>query len=993
MKYKITIAALVAILTSASSWLYDSYTSPVYQQKNYHNLFSSFGRADIYAMWTKIMLGDENGVIDMKQVMRTREAVASHSSEKGSADWLFWDELGPNFVGGRTRSIIRDNQAGNESIIYAGSVAGGVFVSYNFGEKWYGYSANMTNLNIGDMAQTANGTLFVGTGPGHDGSFGVGKLSSSGFRGDGLFRRSVDGTGKLTYTRIFGPSSSAPNQYSAFNRVIGHPTDANKLYCGTNSGLMVSANAQATSPTFFNGIIIGGNSVTSEIDDIAITPDGSTLYVAAGSTIYRLRDNGGSNVEYDSIITFTVGNGGVERMSLALSPENPNVIYAAIASNGSGTGCTFGVFQTRNGGATWVNIGPGGGSWDPYLSQNCQGGWDNCVAVFPNDPGKIILGGVSLWSWTESKTKPGTGGWSQLALTMGGGLTDTNYVHADKHRIMIVDSATIFIASDGGIAKSLDGGRTWGQNNNGYNVTQFYSVTAAFSVDLDSLGIGESELVAGGTQDNGTQLIGINFSRPDQAFEVLGGDGFDCDISNLANLLFATIYNGNVQRLTQGGAASTFWDSELENLCGTGCGPFYTRIAYWESPYVEETGDSVQYFAHGNINAGDTILYSAATGSVPMAWPAPKNLVDGDSLLLPDFTQTKLAFAAGASGASNRIYICRDGANLNTISPRWDLVADNQNSYPDNLTQSIFCMSFSADGNHLYLGSEGGGIYRVDNLLYGLDSASTDIRSSLSVLTCTKIAQISASYITSIAVDPNDANNIVVTVPGYSTGGKVWRINNAATCLSGQASVVNIGTNLPSGIPVYCSVISAHDKNTVLIGTEYGVYATADAFAGGIPAWHESYGLPKMAIYDMMQQTTQYLYGEGNIPVIVNKHYKHIYIGTHGRGFWKSSSLVGLPEEDKGNDRNARKEAASMKLYPNPVSGVALLEANLPASGQVNIDVYDLSGKVAASIKPGIMPKGKSRIEFNAGHLPNGTYVMMLKSGEEVLTTKFVVLK
>lgn len=1007
--YTFSIIGLIGLMTGGY-FATERYNTPKYQEKDYTGMMVQLGRADIAVMYRNMMLtGSVDGELDMKAVQKVQDALKNESSSKNPASDMYWFELGPNFIGGRTRALHRDNQPGNEQVLYAGAVAGGVWVTYNGGELWQGYNGDLPSNMIGDIGQTADGKLFVGTGPGHDG-IGSGKISSSGFIGSGLFRRVLDNNGGVTYEKVFGPDNnwtSGNTKYGQIHRVMGNPVDANKLYIGTNGGLMVSANAGATASevSFFNAIeITNGINYEGHIDDIQVSSDGKTVYAASRSgTIYRLTDNGGTNITLDKAITVPPGTGNVQRMSIGLAPSDNNILYSAIAAAGGLNNCTYGVYQSKDRGDTWTLIGPGGSAaFDPYRSAGCQGGWDNHMAVFPHDAGKIIVGGVSLWMWDESETAPGTGGWNLAALTIGGSLTDTNYVHADKHRIVIPDSLTVYVASDGGIGKSLDGGKTWGQNNNGFKVTQFYSVASAFGADVDSLNFLSTEQVVGGTQDNGTIFIGFNPLNPSAGQQITGGDGFGVAISSLANAAYSTIYGGRLFRNTPNGASGTFYNKELEDRCGAPnfCGPFFTRIALWEDPDVSKTYDSVKYFARGSaITAGDTIYYPSATNDVPVAWPAPKDLNPGDSIMLPDLVQVKLAFVAGPTSpnfsftSGNLVYITKDAGNFNKATADWYRVASPESSetFPDALPNAgVFTLEFSGDGNHLYMGAaSGGGIYRIDNLNEAYDSLTMDIRSDRCVLTCTRIANIpQAAYISDIAVDPNDPNNLVVTVPAYGGTNKVYRITNATTSNPG---VLPIQGSIPQGMPAYSALIADHDENTVIVGTEYGIYASDDVFSSSTPTWTHT-NAPLTAVYALDQQTLQYLYGSRQ-PKIENAHYRKVYAGTHGRGFWRTSSIVGIDEEDGGVSTAQKEKQIQFRIFPNPVRDITNFDVDMPVGQRASIEIYDLNGKLVVNLKDVMTKAGRQKIEFNASNLRNGTYIAALKAGDEVKVSKFVVMK
>ena len=162
-----------------------------------------------------------------------------------------------------------------------------------------------------------------------------------------------------------------------------------------------------------------------------------------------------------------------------------------------------------------------------------------------DDPGHILVGGVQLWEGRQApNSNPPKFGWSLIATTNGGPLSGYGfYVHADKHGIDIPSGNLVYMGTDGGVAKSTDGGFFWSQNNINYQTTQFYSLAIAPQNS-------PYEIVMGGTQDNGSLLVGFPIpslgDNPKYAFEVTGGDGFDCDISRVSSMVFTTSQNGTV---------------------------------------------------------------------------------------------------------------------------------------------------------------------------------------------------------------------------------------------------------------------------------------------------------------------------------------------------------------------------------------------------------------------------------------------------------------
>lgn len=81
-----------------------------------------------------------------------------------------------------------------------------------------------------------------------------------------------------------------------------------------------------------------------------------------------------------------------------------------------------------------------------------------------------------------------------------------------------------------------------------------------------------------------------------------------------------------------------------------------------------------------------------------------------------------------------------------------------------------------------------------------------------------------------------------------------------------------------------------------------------------------------------------------------------------------------------------RQDAAQLKLYPNPTTGVVTLESNLNAPEEVVL--YNFAGQVVARIAGGWI--ADEAIVFDTGHLPAGMYVIELRSRGEVIRENLI---
>ena len=77
---------------------------------------------------------------------------------------LKWSQAGPIYTAGRARNMVVDKT--NKSTLYVGSVSSGIFKSTNGGSLWAPLNDQGKVRNISYLAQSANSTLWVGTGEG-----------------------------------------------------------------------------------------------------------------------------------------------------------------------------------------------------------------------------------------------------------------------------------------------------------------------------------------------------------------------------------------------------------------------------------------------------------------------------------------------------------------------------------------------------------------------------------------------------------------------------------------------------------------------------------------------------------------------------------------------------------------------------------------------------------------------------------------------------------
>lgn len=889
------------------------------------------------------------------KVERTESALENFGGPKALN--LTWNSEGPVNQGGRTRSILIKKD--NPDNMWVGSVSGGIWRSSDRGENWSRIPAFEEEVIVSDIAQLGNGDIYVGTGSAFEGN--PGGDGGSEFFGRGLYHTSDNGQSFEKVDGTVPDTNSSTHPWTFINELVADPSDNNGMWIAHSGGLKYydASSGSMNSTSSFAGI---------EVYDISISSDGSKMLVVTGGGSIYLSTDGGNNFEELTGFDGELPSAG-RRAEVSISKTDDDYMYALMAEGGQGS--LQGVFMSKDGGSTWGEIaGQGGGGFQPfYNGLSHQGFYDNALSVRPGHPETIVIGGITFWKWKSQPTQFNqyAGNWSKLTTTNGFPATVPSYVHADVHEFAWKNSEELYIGTDGGVFYSSDGLNSFVPSNKNFVSTQFYSVD--FSPENQILG---------GTQDNGTQYLNRE-DRWDYATRVRGGDGFDCEISHMdPNVIFATIYGNQggpyVMRSEFGGSdMTTFLDSVSADLADD----FYSNIALYEDRYDSLSQDSLRYVNFDeqnptdtvNYQAGDTLHYESRTLNKEISTVLNQDLDFKDTIKLPDPVQSLFAFSGLSDpGGNYTVYLTRDALRLseNDVTGHGVL----------QLGSFVNCYEFSSNGDHLWVGTVDGNVYRVS----GLDSAYTE--SQFQNVVTTEEVHTDSRICTGISVDPNDEDHVALSFGTYGSSDKILESFDATQTNPTFNSIWDNSTNLSQGLlnmPVYDVLIEMEDPNVILAGTEYGVFATDDG--GNTWSKESGNGLGHVPVFAIEQQTRDWNEGA--------KNPGYIYLGTHGRGLFKTTDFKSVRPDERieGEDR----EFASLGVYPNPADQRAYLELPEDLEEDLNVRIFDLQGKEVHSTPVDPTQTRDGEMSLPVSELEEGIYIVRASSASYDRSAKLVV--
>ena len=402
--------------------------------------------------------------------------------------------IGPAAYSGRISDLAVNPD--NHSEYYVGVASGGLWKTINHGTTFEPIFDDQPVFSIGCLAMDPNNSNVVWVGTGENNS------QRNLAYGDGVYK-TTDG-GK-SFTNMGLKTSSQ------IGKIMIDPRNSNVVYVasqgqawgpGGERGLYKTTDGGKT----WNRILeIGEYTGVSDMEMDPRNPD--ILYAASHQRerrVYSKIDGGPESAIYkstDAGATWTkqtkgLPKGDVGRIGLALSPANPDIIYAVIELPESKSG----FYRSSDMGESWEKRSDKGTSSPQYYNE---------VYADPKDPDVIIL-----MDTYNALSKDGGATWEYI---------EGSNKHVDNHAIWIdPDDTNHFIAGcDGGIYETYDRAKTW-QFKSNLPITQYYHVRTDNDYPFYN--------VYGGAQDNGSWFGPSQTNRrylvnADWTYTI-GGDGY-----------------------------------------------------------------------------------------------------------------------------------------------------------------------------------------------------------------------------------------------------------------------------------------------------------------------------------------------------------------------------------------------------------------------------------------------------------------------------------
>ena len=431
--------------------------------------------------------------------------------------------IGPALMSGRIAHI--EIQQDDPATWYVAVGSGGVWKTVNAGTTWTPLFDEEAVYSIGTLALDPSNpdSIWVGSGENVGGRH-------VGF-GDGIYHSS-DGGANWTHRGL--------NTSEHISKIIVHPENPNTVWVAAQGPLWSQGGERGVFKTTDGGETwkaVLTNGPWTGATDLLIDPNNPdrlyaatwqrhrtvAAYMGGGpeSGIYRSDDGGETWHQLTEGLPKKDVNVG--KIGLALSTQQPNVIYAAVELNNR----TGGIWRSTNYGASWEKQSDkvSGGTGPHYYQE---------LYTSPHKFDRLYL-----MNNTTQVSEDGGKTWRGINNTLK---------HVDDHAIAFRpdDPDYLIVGSDGGLYESYDNEASWRFIDN-LPITQFYKVAADDAEPFYQ--------VYGGTQDNNSQggpsrTDNRHGIRNSDWFITLFADGHQSAIEpGNPDIMYAEWQEGNLARI------------------------------------------------------------------------------------------------------------------------------------------------------------------------------------------------------------------------------------------------------------------------------------------------------------------------------------------------------------------------------------------------------------------------------------------------------------
>lgn len=856
------------------------------------------------------------------ETLKKNNTPLQSAEDSQGAEVLNWQSIGPNNTGGRTRGVAID--VTDENIILAGAVSGGVWRSEDAGASW------TKTTGAADLHSVTTIVQDTRAGKEHIWYYGTGELfgrSTDGrgapYRGEGIYK-SINGG--RTWQIL---PSTATNDPATFNYpfnyvwdIVINPNSANdEVIAAIFGGIVKSDDGGFTWKTVLGNDLLALGGLTDLNDEISVFF--TDVHVTSNGTFYAAlssRTNDPQTLSGLAGVYQSPDGNNWTRIKELTSTLNGRTELGSSQSNPNL------IYSVTDG-----LLGMQMGKFDALQSTFTDLS-DNIPALGGNVGDFNSQGGYNLFIAAHpddadvvyiggTNLYRSTDGFSTSENTdwIGGYDVDNDFSLYPNHHPD--QHGVFFYPSDPNRMISINDGGIFRTSNNLASDLQYGSLNNGYVTTqfytAEVSKFEEDNFVTGGTQDNGTMLTA---TEEDAARRIWAGDGGYVATTKFGIYYYASFQNSQVYRLTLNGQNQLTSFARVDPI-GAGSTPNQSYL--FINPYLLDPNNQNRMYLAG----GDFVWRNRNLSQIP----------------------------AGSQ--------LKTGYNWTRMNNSW---------IPNG---SISALGISSEPSDiLYYGSTNGQLNKIEN-------ASLEDYTVTQLNTLPGVNFPIRANVSSIAVDPTTADNLMVTFSNYMVP-SIFFSNDGGTSFTDVSG--NLEENLDgsgNGPSVRWSEVIPLQNGTYqyYVGTSTGLYSTT-TLNGAATIWVQE---GPSTIGNVVVPMIDYRRSDGRIVA-----------ATHGNGLYFSEIPNVTPEPED----EIVEELVVLQSYPNPFSDLTTIKFELPESDFVVVRIYNMMGQLVTIASTGLAFTGENEVFWDGtdeggNSVKNGVYLIRFTYRDQNKTNRVILMR
>ncbi len=746
----------------------------------------------------------------------------NNSLGKTSETNLAWSEAGPNDVGGRTRALAVD--VTNPNVIIVGGASGGIWKSTDNGTTWVLKSSTSTILSVTSIAQDPRPGFtniwyyctgeFMGSG--NDLGF------TGRFTGDGVYKSTNSGeTWEVLQSTLSSNTAQWDSDFDFVLKIIVNPTNGSVFVATNGGGIFRSTDGGSTFTNVLGGV---NNHIFS---DICVASNGNLLAVLSRSFqgvtpinqpgVYKSVNNG-TNWSPVSVASYP---STAQRSVINFAPSNPDVAYLLTYTGGSVNNreeikfykINFGSATSIDRSTNLPDFSAMGGVAQSNGFLTTQGSYDMVISIKPDNENFVLIGGTCLFRSTDGfSTKP-----TDSKTAWIGGYHPVNFGYPNFHSD--IHSFAYDPTNPNKMWWGNDGGLSYTTDITNTSYAQYFpwvernnGYNVTQFYHISIKNNTTDNRIMGGTQDNGSPFFTFNGATISPSEDVSSGDGSFSYFGQ--NFAYTSSQNGNVLRLKYDLQGNPGFNNGWSEITPTGA-----ANQLFINPFIlDPNNEEVMYYLAGNVIWRNNQLSS-----------------------IPDFQ--------------------------NGTSVGWTQLSNL--AVPSGYVISTLKVS-TTPASILYYGASN---FQSTPKIFKLSNSTTATSGAVEI---SIPGTQSGAFVHDIAVNPDDANEIIVVLSNYNITGLYHSTNGGQsyTAIEGnlEGDQQNPGPSLRSA-----SILPGGVK-TYFVGTSIGLFSTTQ-LNGTNTSWVQE-GTSQMGNVIVDYVTSRKTDGK----VVAGTHGRGAFVGTAGSG-------------------------------------------------------------------------------------------------------------